>query len=97
MVDEADPVDRDRQAASPSACRSLRLWRLVVPIAILSAMVGCNNDTSSDPSAKVLQCARKQYADYNPKIMKHCVDVCIACERGSMTTCSTSCTMKGAK
>jgi hypothetical protein len=29
--------------------------------------------------------------------MKQCVDVCITCERGSMTTCSTSCTMKGAK
>jgi hypothetical protein len=29
--------------------------------------------------------------------MKQCVAVCIACERGVVTTCSTSCTLKGAR
>jgi len=28
--------------------------------------------------------------------MKQCVAVCITCERGVMTTCSTSCKLKGA-
>jgi hypothetical protein len=29
--------------------------------------------------------------------MKQCVAVCIACESGVITTCSTSCTLKGAR
>jgi hypothetical protein len=29
--------------------------------------------------------------------MKQCVAACIACERGVTTTCSTSCTLKGAQ
>ena len=29
--------------------------------------------------------------------MRQCVAVCIACERGVTTTCSTSCTLKGAR
>jgi hypothetical protein len=73
-----------------------RPWKLVVLLGILCGLAGCWND-ASDSDAQRLQCARKQYADFNPKIMKQCVDVCIACERGNVTTCSTSCTMKGAK
>ena len=96
MAGAADPVDRDLRADSLSGHWGLRSWKLVLPLLILGGVAGCNNDTS-DPAAQVLPCARKQYADYNPKNMKQCVDVCIACERGSMTTCSTSCTMKGAK
>ena len=42
-------------------------------------------------------CVSKLYTPYNPKNMKQCVAVCIACERGVMTTCSTSCTLKGAQ
>jgi hypothetical protein len=95
MVGEADPVDCHFQAGSPCRWRSLRSWKQVVLLGLLCSVAGCNNDTS-DP-AKVQQCASKRYADYNPKNMKQCVDVCIACERGSVTTCSTSCTMKGAK
>jgi hypothetical protein len=76
--------------------RRLRPSNLAVALCILCGLTGCNND-SSDVDAKSLQCAKKQYSDFNPKNMKQCVDVCMTCERGSMTTCSTSCTMKGAK
>ena len=40
--------------------------------------------------------ATAMYLLAKPKNMKQCVAVCIACERGVMTTCSTSCTLKGA-
>jgi hypothetical protein len=85
-----------RVAGTVYGHRRPRLWKPVVLLGILCGLAGCWND-ASDPDAKSSQCARKQYADFNPKIMKQCVDVCIACERGNMTTCSTSCTMKGAK
>jgi hypothetical protein len=41
-------------------------------------------------------CATQLYSSYNPKSLKQCVDVCIKCNRGNTTTCSTSCTLKGA-
>jgi hypothetical protein len=43
------------------------------------------------------KCAAKLYSNYNSKIMAQCVDVCIKCARGVTTTCSTSCTLKGAR
>ena len=48
--------------------------------------------TASAPNA----CARNLYANYNPANMEQCVNVCLRCEHGIMTTCSTSCTLKGA-
>jgi hypothetical protein len=83
-------------AGSLSGCRKLRLLRLSVLFGILCGLAGCGND-SSDPDAKHLQCVKQRYANYNPKNMNQCVDVCIICERGTVTTCSTSCTMQGAK
>jgi hypothetical protein len=34
---------------------------------------------------------------YDAKHLKQCVDACIACDAGTMVTCTTSCTLKGAK
>ncbi|MDE2330284.1 MAG: hypothetical protein KGK16_05840 [Bradyrhizobium sp.] len=59
------------------------------------ALAGCNQD--NDVTGSVENCARQLYTPYNPKDMKQCVDVCIACERGIITTCTTSCTLKGAR
>ncbi|MBU6457930.1 MAG: hypothetical protein KGQ48_10360 [Bradyrhizobium sp.] len=59
------------------------------------ALAGCNQD--NDVTGSVENCARQLYTPYNPKNMKQCVDVCIACERGIITTCTTSCTLKGAR
>jgi hypothetical protein len=83
-------------SGSLSGCRKLRLLQLSVSIGILCGLAGCGND-SSDPDVVNLQCARQRHADYNPKNMNQCVDVCITCGKGTMTTCSTSCTMRGAK
>ena len=67
---------------------------------MLSAVVlaGCNpdNNNSADITGSIDNCARKLYSTYNPKDMKQCVAVCLACQRGVMTTCSTSCTLRGA-
>jgi hypothetical protein len=48
-------------------------------------------------TGSINDCARKLFTPYNPKNMKQCVAVCIACESGVTTTCSTSCTLKGAR
>ncbi len=41
-------------------------------------------------------CAAKLYSPYDPKNLDQCVNICVACGNGAKTTCSTSCTLKGA-
>ena len=67
---------------------------IVFIILSAAALASCkpeNNDVTGS-----IDCANKLYTPYNPKDMKQCVAACIACERGVITTCSTSCTLKGA-
>ena len=41
-------------------------------------------------------CIVKQYNGYDAKQLSQCVNVCKSCMGGSTTTCTTSCTLKGA-
>ena len=65
----------------------------VLPACLL--LVSC----SPEPEVKdsVSSCVAKLYSAYNPKDMKQCVGACIACDRGVATTCSTACTLRGAR
>jgi hypothetical protein len=58
------------------------------------ALTGCKPDNDVTGS---INCANKLYSPYHPKDMNQCVGACLACDRGVMTTCSTSCTLKGAR
>ena len=60
-----------------------------------AALAACSPD--NDVTGSIGNCARKLYSPYNPKDMKQCVGACIACDRGVTTTCSTACTLKGAR
>lgn len=44
-----------------------------------------------------LACAAKLYSPYDPKNLEQCMAVCMTCSAGVKTTCSTSCTLKGAR
>ena len=71
--------------------------RAIIAIVLAAAVLAaCKPETNSDVTGSTDSCARNLYSPYNPKDMKQCVAVCIACERGVTTTCSTSCTLKGA-
>ncbi|MDP1582944.1 MAG: hypothetical protein Q8M18_05900 [Bradyrhizobium sp.] len=59
-----------------------------------AALAACSPD---DDVTGSISCARKLYSAYNPKDMKQCVGACIACDRGVTTTCSTACTLRGAR
>ena len=61
------------------------------------ALAACTPESNNDVTGSVDDCARRLYSQYNPKDKKQCVAVCIACERGVMTTCSTACTLRGAQ
>ena len=67
-------------------------------IAILlsaAALAACSPD--SEVTGSIENCAGKLYSPYNPKDIKQCVGACIACNHGVVTTCTTSCTLKGAR
>jgi hypothetical protein len=49
-----------------------------------------------ETTGAISSCARELYSDYNPKVMEQCVAACKKCDRGTTTTCTTSCTLKGA-
>ena len=71
--------------------------RVIIAIVLsAAALAACTPESNADVTGSVDNCARKLYSEYNPKDKKQCVAVCIACERGVTTTCSTSCTLKGA-
>jgi hypothetical protein len=68
--------------------------RWVVVFVFAFGLVGCrDNQVVGAENA----CAEQLYSSYDPKILDQCVNVCIKCNRGVMTTCSTSCRMKGAQ
>jgi hypothetical protein len=71
------------------------MWRFAVLIAMASVVVSCSPDAEVTGSTN--KCATDIYPSYNPKVLDQCVAVCIKCNRGVTTTCSTSCTLKGAR
>jgi hypothetical protein len=72
--------------------------RVIIAIVLsTAALASCTPESSNDVTGSVGNCARKLYSAYNPKDIKQCIAVCITCERGVMTTCSTACTLRGAR
>lgn len=71
--------------------------RAIIAIVLSAAALAACSPDNNDVTGSIDSCARKLYSTYNPKNMKQCVAVCIACDRGVTTTCSTACTLKGAR
>ena len=69
---------------------------IIVIILSAAALAACSPD-NNDVTGSIETCARNLYSTYNPKNLKQCVGACIACDKGVMTTCSTACTLKGAR
>jgi hypothetical protein len=64
-----------------------------VTAAIALLLASCSEKGGTDSTNK---CATDLYPSYNPKALNQCVEVCVKCDRGTVVTCSTSCTLKGA-
>lgn len=70
--------------------------RMTLILLVALTMASCSPDTDSHSTESAEACSAKLYTQYNPNDIKQCVDVCIRCDKGVATTCSTSCTLKGA-
>lgn len=71
------------------------MLKVAVFIAAALTLSGCWSDPEVTGSTN--KCATDLYPSFNAKIMDQCVGACIKCDRGNVTTCSTSCTLKGAR
>ena len=68
--------------------------RLIALLALALAAVSCSPE--AETTGSVSKCATDLFPSYNPKNFGQCVAVCKMCDRGITTTCTTSCTLKGA-
>jgi hypothetical protein len=68
--------------------------RTTLLVMLLMVLCACSQDSEPDPN---IVCKRQQFPSYNAKDMNQCVAACIICEKGVTTTCTTSCTLKGAR
>jgi hypothetical protein len=66
-----------------------------VLLLLVFAVPSCSR--SDDVTGSIGGCAREIYPAYNPKALDQCVEVCKKCQRGVTVTCTTSCTLKGAR
>jgi hypothetical protein len=70
-----------------------------IAAAVLLASLGLTvaSCSDSDVTNSTDACAARLYTPFDRKNMNQCVNVCMQCENGTKVTCSTSCTLKGAK
>ena len=69
--------------------------RFIAVFVVLMLLAGCHDEP--EITGTTLQCAEGLFTSYNPKNLNQCIAVCTRCERGTITTCSTSCRLKGAE
>jgi hypothetical protein len=69
--------------------------RTITLLVCLIVLAGCNQDTETTGSTSS-KCVMELFPSYNARNLNQCVAACLKCDRGSTTTCSTSCTLKGA-
>jgi hypothetical protein len=75
------------------------MWKVAILVVAALALAGCwpSSEPEVTGSTATSNCASNLYSRFNPKVMEQCVNACIKCERGNVTTCTTSCTLKGAR
>jgi hypothetical protein len=62
--------------------------------ALALVISACSPD--SETTGSISSCAKELYPAFNPKSLDQCVAACKKCDHGVTTTCTTSCTLKGA-
>jgi hypothetical protein len=73
----------------------IRTVAVLLVASLAMAVASCS--PSSDVTGSTDACAAKLYTPFDRKNMNQCVNVCMQCENGTKVTCTTSCTLKGAK
>lgn len=77
--------------------RRVAVFMAAVTGLLVVAFVVVNSLGDTKQSDATLACAARLYSPYDPKNLEQCKAVCLACNAGVQTTCSTSCSLKGAR
>lgn len=89
------------KAGKPERSRLIRGVALfvfaVVCLLVIAFVVVRSLGHTEQPAQASLACAAKLYSTYDPKNLEQCMAVCMTCSAGVKTTCSTSCTLRGAR
>jgi hypothetical protein len=78
--------------APPALAHIFRFAGLVVVLAF--GLCACSPE--SETTGSINNCAKDLFANYSPRVLDQCVAACRKCDHGTTTTCTTSCTLKGA-
>jgi len=73
----------------------LRLPSLIVAMTASVCLASCSQEQTGYTDEQ-RQCISQRYSKYDAAKLDQCVDVCKMCMRGTTTTCTTSCKLKGA-
>jgi hypothetical protein len=66
-------------------------------VIILALMTAACEPEQDITGSTATACLARNYSSYNPRDINQCVSACKACDRGTTVTCTTSCTLKGAR
>lgn len=67
-------------------------------LAIVSlAVASCSKEPEPEYTDRQRACIAQRYSKYDATKYDQCVDVCEQCLAGTVTTCTTSCKVKGTK
>lgn len=69
----------------------------LLALLVLAAPSCSQSEDVTGSTSSISGCAAEIYPSYDPKVFEQCVAVCKKCQNGVTTTCSTSCTLKGAR
>jgi hypothetical protein len=69
----------------------------ILVVSILALMTAACGPEQQDVTGSTPACPARLYSAYNPKDLNQCVNACKSCDRGTTVTCTTSCTLHGAR
>lgn len=96
-IDVASKADRRERARTVRIVVVFGTALVCLLIASFAASRYFGPDFGPEEAGASPACIAKLYSPYNPKSLEQCMAVCINCSGGVKTTCSTACTLRGAR
>ena len=69
----------------------------VLAVIFFGLMLTACGQEQQDITGSTNACPVRLDSLYNPRNLDQCVNACKSCDHGTMVTCTTSCTLKGAR
>lgn len=94
---QLDGAERTVRRERPRMIRGVVIFVSMTVCLLVAVFALTQSLKPAEPPQVTVACASKLYSSYDPKNFDQCVAVCMACNAGVRTTCSTSCKLRGAR